>query len=316
MYKQILTVKDSEDHSKWLYVRNKGIGGSDAGIIMGLNPYKSINDLWLEKTNQVEQEDLTDNEYVYWGNQLEDMVAKEFAKRSNYKVRRMGTVQSNEYPFMIANIDRWIVGENFGLECKTANAFAGKNWEDDELPDSYYCQCLHYMAVTGAPCWYIAVLLGGNKFIYKKIDRNEDDIKTLIKEENKFWDLVKTKKAPPVDASKACANALNVMFKGNKDSETVLPDKALELIKNIDESTEIIDKLKEDVQLNKNKLMALMGDFEIGRVGNRKVTWKMTKGRESISISKLKKVDNASYEALKAIDLITVSEPTRRLRIY
>ena len=106
------------------------------------------------------------------------------------------------------------------------------------------------------------------------------------------------------------------MFKGNKDSETVLPDKALELIKNIDENTEIIDKLKEDVQLNKNKLMALMGDFEIGRVGNRKVTWKMTKGRESISISKLKKVDNASYEALKAIDLITVSEPTRRLRIY
>lgn len=217
---------------------------------------------------------------------------------------------------MIANIDRWVVGKDFGLECKTANAFAEGKWEDDELPDSYYCQCLHYMAVTGSPCWYIAVLLGGNKFIYKKIERNEEDIKILIEEEKKFWKLVETKKAPVVDASKSCTAALNVMFKGNQGSEIVLPDEAMEIIKNIDEDGEIVKRLKDNIQLNKNKLMALMGNFEIGHIGNRKITWKVGKGRESLSLSNLKKKDKASYEALKAMELITVSKPTRVLRIY
>lgn len=63
----ILSVKEAEDHEKWLAVRNQGIGGSDASVIMGLNPYKSAYQLWLEKRGVAEPEDLTGNPYIYWG---------------------------------------------------------------------------------------------------------------------------------------------------------------------------------------------------------------------------------------------------------
>lgn len=315
MYEQILTVKEMQDHAKWLDIRNQGIGGSDAGVILGYNSYKSPIELYREKIEKTTV-DLSDNEYVYWGNILENEVAKEFSKRSGLKVRRMGTVRSKEYPFMIANIDRWIIGKSCGLECKTTNSFFGKNWEDDEIPDSYYCQCLHYMAVTGAPCWYIAVLIGGNKFIYKKIERNEEDIKALIAAEKEFWEKVETKTLPEIDESKACENALKVIFKGNEGSETQLPNEALELIKDIDEDSEILNKLKDNIQLKKNKLMLMMGDYETGIIGNRKITWKLQKARESISLSKIKKEDKKTYEELKEKGYITIGERTRRFRIY
>lgn len=315
-YKLILTVKDSEDHDKWLSTRNSGIGGSDAGIIMGLNPYKSLYELWLEKTGAKEPDDLSNNERVYWGTQLEDLVAKEFAKRTSYEVRRIGTVQSVEHPFMIANIDRWIVGRDFGLECKTAGAYADKDWQDDEVPVSYYCQCLHYMAVTGAPCWYIAALIGGNKFVYKKIERNEDDIKALIAEEKKFWEMVKTNTPPPIDGTMSCGNALKWKYKGDPGSETMLPEEAGDIINELDKDAEVKKALKESIQLKRNRLMEMMGDFEVGRIGDRKVTWKVTKGRESISLSRIKKEDKGSYEALKAAGLITMSEPSRTFRVW
>lgn len=315
-YKLILTVKDAEDHDKWLFTRNAGIGGSDAGIIMGLNPRKSLYTLWLEKTGAKEPDDLSNNEKVYWGTQLEDLVAKEFALRTGYKVRKMGTVQSIEYPFMIANVDRWIVGQDFGLECKTANEYAKDDWKDDELPASYYCQCLHYMAVTDAPCWWIAVLVGGNHFVHKKIERNEDDIKALIAEEKKFWEMVKTNTPPPIDGTTSCMNAIKGKYVADPSSETILPDEAADIISELDKDAEVEKALKESIQLKKNLLMDMMGKFEVGRVGDRKVTWKMTKSKETISLSRIKKEDKGSYEALKAAGLITMSEPSRTFRVW
>ena len=315
-YKLILTVKDSEDHDKWLFTRNSGIGGSDAGIIMGLNPRKSLYTLWLEKTGAKEPDDLSNNEKVYWGTRHETMVADEFALRTGYKVRKMGTVQSIEYPFMIANVDRWIVGQDFGLECKTANEYAKDDWKDDELPASYYCQCLHYMAVTDAPCWWIAVLVGGNHFVHKKIERNEDDIKALIAEEKKFWKMVKTNTPPPIDGTASCANAIKGKYIADPGSETILPDEAADIISELDKDAEVEKALKESMQLKKNLLMDMMGKFEVGRVGDRKVTWKMTKSKETISLSRIKKEDKGSYEALKAAGLITMSEPSRTFRVW
>lgn len=56
----IMTVKQMEDRDAWLKIRTSGIGGSDAGTIMGANPWKSPYQLWLEKTGQVEAEDIDD----------------------------------------------------------------------------------------------------------------------------------------------------------------------------------------------------------------------------------------------------------------
>ena len=312
----ILSVKDADDHEKWLAVRNMGIGGSDASVIMGLNSYKSPYQLWLEKIGEAASEDLTGNPFVYWGQKNEPNIADWFNEETGKKVQRLGTLRNKEYPFMIANVDRTVIGENAGLEIKTAGAPQYKKWKGDEIPDAYYCQCLHYMAVTGADYWYIAVLLGGNDAKWKRIERNEEDIKALIEKEKEFWNLVETKTPPPVDGSMSCGNALKWKYKGDPGSETMLPEEAGDIINELDKDAEVEKALKESIQLKRNRLMEMMGDFEVGRIGDRKVTWKVTKGRESISLSRIKKEDKGSYEALKAAGLITMSEPSRTFRVW
>lgn len=281
----ILSVKDAEDHEKWLKTRDLGIGGSDAAVIMGLNPYKSSYKLWMEKTGQAEPEDLTGIMSVYWGTKNEPAIADWFQEETGKKVQRLGTLQNMEYPFMLANVDRTVVGENAGLEIKTAGVQQAKLWKDDEIPDSYYCQCLHYMAVTGADYWYIAVLLGGNDSKWKRIERNEEDIKTLIQAEKEFWDLVTTKTAPPVDGSLSCAHALASRYANSRDEEIMLPTEAAELIARINGDTEIMTQLKNQIELSQNRLKEMLGEVESGRIGAHRVTWRTMPGRETCSPS-------------------------------
>lgn len=86
----ILSVKDAEDHEKWLKTRDLGIGGSDAAVIMGMNSYKSPYQLWMEKTGQVEPPDLSDNQYVYWGTKNEGNIADWFQEETGKKVKTPG----------------------------------------------------------------------------------------------------------------------------------------------------------------------------------------------------------------------------------
>ena len=145
---------------EWLQLRKSGIGGSDAGAICGLNPYASPMSVYRDKTT----EDLSDmdSETMRQGRDLEDYVARRFMEATGLKVRRSNMMyRSEEHPFMIADVDRLIVGEDAGLECKTASAYNADKWKDGEVPLHYLMQCCHYMAVTGRSAWYIAVLIYG-----------------------------------------------------------------------------------------------------------------------------------------------------------
>lgn len=283
-----MTVAEMQDREAWLKTRNLGIGGSEASVIVGLNKWKSSFQLWLEKTGQVEPEDLSDNEYVYWGTVLEQAVADRFCELTGKKVQKRGIMQSEEYPFMLASVDRMVVGENAGLECKTTNGFAGKQWEDDEVPDSYYVQCQHYMAVTGCEKWYIAVLIGGNKFIWKEIPRNDDDIAALIQAEKDFWfKNIIGGEMPEVDGSSNCSLALQEQFRGGRTDPIVL-DEAEEIIVSLDEINSSIKELELLKKEKQNNLCKMLGDNEIALVGERKVTWKLQAGRVTVDSKKLK----------------------------
>lgn len=311
----ILSVKDAEDHEKWLEARALGIGGSDAAVIMGMNQYKSTYQLWLEKTGQAEAPDLSDNQHVYWGTKNESNIADWFQEETGKKVKRLGTLQSREYPFMLANVDRTVIGENAGLEIKTAGVSQYRKWKDDEIPDAYYCQCLHYMAVTGADYWYIAVLLGGNEAKWKRIERDEEDIKTLIEAEKEFWGLVQTQTAPPVDGSLSCSQALASRYADSRDEEIMLPEGAYDLIVHINNNTEIVDKLKEQISLDQNRLKEMLGDAEAGQTWSYKVTWKPMAGKETCSLAKLKKGAPDVYQSLKEKGFISTGKASRRFSI-
>ena len=194
-------------YEQWLEARSKYIGGSDAGAIAGLNPWKSLLSVYLEKTGQKELNS-KDNERMRIGRDLEDYVAKRFEEATGKKVRRNNYMMIKE-DFMSANVDREVVGENAVLECKTTNSYAKNDWADDRIPVHYELQCHHYMMVGGYDKAYIAVLIGNEKFIYKEIPRDEDVINMLYDLEKNFWnENVLKKQLPEADGSDSYSQEL------------------------------------------------------------------------------------------------------------
>ena len=271
---------------EWLQMRKQGLGGSDSAVVAGLNQYKSPFTLFLEKTGQIDADDVyeTDDdgafvsgsEAAYFGNKDEEAVAAEFSLRTKLKVRRDNRMMAHdEYPWMIANIDRRIVGTNEILECKTASEYLKGEWDGDDLPQQYYIQGMHYLAVTGAKAVWFAVKIGGNKFIYKRIERDEEVINNLIEIEKDFWENhILTGYAPQIDGSDASSNFLSNMFKGEPGTETVLDSTADELIRELEEAKESKKQLDELVKSYENRLKQMLGDTETGKAKNHVVTWK------------------------------------------
>ena len=310
MARLIMTVAEMADEKKWLDARREGIGGSDASVIVGLNRWKSPFQLWLEKTGKAEPEDLSDNEYVYWGKVLEEAVAQRFCELTGKKVQRRGLLQMDEYPFILASVDRMVVGENAGLECKTCNGFAAKEWEDDEVPAAYYVQCQHYMMVTGCDRWYIAVLIGGNRFVWKEIPRNDNEIDLLLEAEVDFWNKVTTGTMPEVDGSESCKDALAAEFRGGVTEPLTLPEAATVIVERIQELDTVKKNTEEDIEHYKNQLRRIMGDYELGYAGDYKVSWKSQAGRTNIDSKALKAKEPEIYAKYAK-----QGKPTRVLRI-
>lgn len=212
----MITRVSTKDMSReeWLARRRKSIGGSDAGAVLGLNPYVSAYSLFCEKTGLILPEDIGDKEAVRIGNDLEQYVADRFTEKTGKKVRRDHSMIYNEnYPFAHADIDRRIVGENAGLECKTTSSFEIlSRLEEGKYPEQWYCQMVHYMMVTGAERWYLGCLVLGKGFFEFTIERNEEEIQALASAEKEFWEMVVKKEAPGFDGSEATKQALKIIF--------------------------------------------------------------------------------------------------------
>ena len=272
----VLAETANMDHLEWLRLRQKGIGGSDAAAIAGLSKWKSPVAVYLEKIGQAPEENAS-SEAAYWGTVLEDVVAQEFSKRTGLKVRRRNAIlQHPEHSFMLANVDRLIVGRKEGLECKTASEHLKEEWKDNEVPAQYLIQCQHYMAVTGFDSWWIAVLIGGNKFIYKKIERDEEIIQYLIQIESDFWNNHVLKKNPPMfDGSEASSDLLKALYPTAKfDEEIQLPPGAVELIAKYEQAKQEEAEAAERRKEAENQLKAMLGEYERAFAGDRVVTWK------------------------------------------
>ncbi|MEN3133305.1 lambda-exonuclease family protein [Bacillus cereus] len=222
-YEVVAKTKDLT-REKWLELRRKGIGGSDLAAVLKLSDWNSPMSIYLDKIGELKEK--PQSEYAYWGNVLEDIVAREFMKRTGLKVRRKNEMlRSKKYPFMMANIDREVIGRKEGLECKTTTEYKRSEWKGDNVPKQYILQCQHYMAVTGYEKWHIAVLIGGNTFEFKTIERDEDIINMAIEECEVFWNSYVSKRIPPaIDGSKSTTDALKEMYeKSIKDDHIILP---------------------------------------------------------------------------------------------
>lgn len=257
----------------WLEARRGSIGGSDAATVLGLNPYSSPYALWSEKTGAMEPEDISGKESVRLGVYLEDYVARRFTEITGKRVRRENYILKNPaYPWAHANVDRMVVGEKAGLECKTTSELNLEKFRGGEYPANYYCQCMHYMAVTGYRKWYLAVLIGNREVRVFEIPRDEEEIAALMEAERRFWDNVTFGTAPEADGMKATGEALDALHNGGGgciDLEPVSAD-----IRSYLALKAQIKSLQEQMDACANSVKAFMGQSDAGKLGDIFVTWK------------------------------------------
>ena len=272
----ILVSTEGLSYQEWLEYRRMGIGGSDASVVCGINRYKSPIELWMEKTGQMPHQEA--GEAAYWGTRLESLVKEEFTLRTGIEVIPANQIlQSEAYPFMLANIDGVCQHPDYGtcvFEAKTSSAYRATEWSDN-IPDEYILQTQHYMAVTGYKGAYIAVLIGGNTFKWKFVERDEELITTLIQLETEFWEHVKESIPPPLDGSEASAKFLSERFPDSIPKSTIeLPEEAVALIQQYESASEKGDQYIEQKQEAENLLKQMLGEHESGTAGGRIVTWK------------------------------------------
>ena len=295
---------------EWLKERGKGIGGSDASSVVGLNPYKSSITVYLEKLNYIKNninniddktinsilnkntQHIEDTIYTNYkmelGNKLKDFVAREFALKTNKKVRNInGILKNDKYPFAIANIDRAIVGEKAFLECKVSGSYFKGEWKNG-VPINYKVQCYHYMAVTGATHCYVAALIGNEDLVIHKIDRDEEIIEDIMKLEKMFWEkCVLGDNIPIPDGSDDYSKVLKNLYKESKEEEIILFEKE-NYLNRYDDVVGLIKELDSEKKAIEQYIQSQMKEYEIAYIGDRKISWKK-QSKNIVDSKRLKK---------------------------
>lgn len=304
----------------WLAVRKQGIGSSDAAAAVGLNPYKSPLELWLEKTgrdSQLPKIDPHDEESpAYWGNILEPIVAAHYTKRTGHRVRRINAVLQHPDPrlgWMLANIDREVIGADDVqiLECKTAGINGARLWEEG-VPEYVQLQVHHQLAVTGKAAADVAVLIGGQHLEIYRIERDETMIGRLIELERQFWRYVERDVPPPADGSESADLALRYLypqdtgavadFKSERNLSASFAD-----LQSVRQSIAVQQKLEAQLKQTLQQAMgnASRADFETGSI-----TWKKSKDGLVFDVPRLL-ADHPEFQAQYA----TVKPGSRRFLI-
>lgn len=246
--------------------RTKYIGGSDAAACMNMSRWRSKLDVYVEKTGMLPPEDISEKLAVWLGNELEEVVAKRFEKETGKKVRRVNRASTNKKlpEYILCHIDRDVVGEDAILECKTADSSKVKEWQADEVPTEYVIQCLHNLMVTGAAYCYIACLLGNRKFVWKRIDRDDELIAQIKKAEIDLWENHILPKVMPMEFCEFDDETLKKLFPhAVKDKTVFVDDEAVEIkIESIKDMDAKIKELEKKQDILKAEIIALFKDAE------------------------------------------------------
>lgn len=262
-------------HKQWLSERRKSIGGSDAAAIVGLNHYVTPYMLWADKTGKLP--DKPDNEAMRQGRDLEQYVASRFMGETGKRVRRRTDFfRSKSFPFAHANIDRAVVGERAGLECKTTNVMNLKKFKSGEFPENYYVQCVHYLAVTGWDRWYLACVILGQGFKWFTIERDQAEIDALMKAESNFWNTyVVPNIPPPVDGLPPTSETLETIFQNSDPAkEPADLQTCHDLIRQYCSTKELLKSYQQELNQYKQELQSELGERESGICSNYTVSWK------------------------------------------
>ncbi|MHA3061978.1 YqaJ viral recombinase family nuclease [Acinetobacter sp. ANC 4636] len=307
--------------AEWLEVRRQGIGSSDCAAACGLNPYMSMLELWMIKTGRIQQnieDDHQGHAPLYWGKQLEPLVAEYYSLHTQHKVRRVNAVLQHPDPdkhFMLANLDYAVVGNPDVqiLECKTAGEHGVKLWRDG-VPLYVLCQVQHQLAVTGKQAAHVCVLLCGHETKIFKVSRNESVIMHIIQAERQFWECVQQDIPPSVDASASAAKALQLLYPEHVPLTTTdlsEDSDANQQFEQLIQQRNLIEQHQEQFDLLKHQLQAKMQEAERAVFQAGSVTWKRSKDSISLDSKALLKQHPEYLQQFPQI-----KQGSRRFQIY
>ena len=293
---RLVSTKNLE-REEWLNIRKKGIGSSDAAAAVGLNPYKSQLELWMEKTGrdaELPQLDPTDDTSpAFWGTILEPIVASHYTNKTGNRVRRINAVLQHSDPelsWMLANIDREVIGAEDVqiLECKTAGINGSRLWKEG-VPEYVQLQVMHQLAVTGKQAADVAVLLGGQHLEVYRIERDETMIAQLIELERQFWNYVEKDTPPPADGSESADTALRCLFPQDH-GETIdftVDEELTAAYETLKQVRETISEQEKQESALKQKIQQAMGDASRAVFASGAVTWKKAKDTVTVDTKAL-----------------------------
>ncbi|MFI9244201.1 YqaJ viral recombinase family protein [Streptomyces sp. NPDC053086] len=299
---------------EWHAIRQTGLGGSDLPAICGLNIYTSPLKVWFAKRGQdvARRNDPVLDEAAENGHDLEPFVAGRFTKKTGLPIiENPGTLRRPDIPWALVNLDRVTIedGEMGVVELKTRSSYALNDWLD-EIPVDVQVQMQWQMAVTGWQFGYAACLIGGQRTIVHRLDRDEQMIEHLLEIATEFWGWVEDGVQPPIDGSVSTGQFLDRLY-ANATRKDVIADAAevekwLAIRRTAHEQMAAADIAATDAD---NHLKALAGDgTDVYIRGELAYTWRPRKGQISWKTAALEADPDLDPEPYRG-------EPTRVLNI-
>lgn len=257
--------------AEWLALRRTGLGGSDASAALGLSPYVTPVGLYLDK---IDPQPDVDKPIYDAGRRAEPMIAKWFADETGYGVQYYPVMlRSRRHSFMLANPDRFVIDENGEwcvLECKNVDVSKASDWAGG--PPLYArIQGLHYLDVCGPHFFhlFVAACIGGNKYVYYEVTRDDQLIADLIAGEERFWTMVQLERMPEIDGEESTLKALKARFKAEPESEVDVPSEFMDLLERRAAHKAAMEIEKSRINEIEARMMLLMGGAEIASHGGR-----------------------------------------------
>lgn len=289
----------------WLAERRKGIGGSDAGAVVGVNPYKTALDVYNDKLQLADEQ--PDNPAMAWGRALEPVIRQAYSDRTGYSVATPAMLHHPQHAWMLANVDGIADNGRRVLEIKTART--GKDWGEegsDAIPLVYTMQVQQYMAVTGLSVADVAVLIGGSDFRLYEVPADPDLQRTLIEVEAAFWQRVQERNPPdPVTFAEVRARFGQIAAAGTVEATPAVFGNAVTL-QGITEEIAALEQRADACRAELTKALGEHGDT-LTYKGQTLATWKLAKAPQRFDAKAFKEASPDLYA-----QFVKAGTPSRR----
>lgn len=278
------------DTAEWLDRRHGGLGGSDIARAAAVSDWGGPLFTYLTKRRLLP--DGPQSEAAEWGHRLEDVVRQKAAEAIFAPITPMPVMLSGtgENEWMLADLDGGVVHPIWGLggyEGKTCSAYKKHDWDDGKIPDDYWCQGQWYMGVTGLPYFIFAVLIGGNKFRWYKVDRDDRAIASLQAIGRRLWFDNILPGVQPEPAGSDDPGAYFTTPATDADAPVDLPLNLLPLVQQRAEAAAALDEAKAQLDRIEQQVTAALGDHTTGTLPGFVVSWGFTPGRKTLDGKKL-----------------------------